>query len=176
MTNNRMFPLKLRIDLKERRNVAAVTQEVFQEEAKDEIWLWHLRFGHFNFRGPNLLHIKGMVKGLPLIKKLDNLHEGCILGKQHRESFPAGKSIREKTPLEIVHLDLCGPMQIPSLAGNKYVSTFIDDYTRKTWVYFLKQKSEVFEQFYHFKAHVEKQSVHYIKVLRIDRGGEYISK
>ena len=54
--------------------------------------------------------------------------------------------------------------------------TFIDDYTRKTWVYFLKLKSEVLEKFCHFKALVEKQSGKHIKVLRTDRGGEYISK
>ena len=101
-----------------------------------------------------------MVKGLPLIEKLDSLCEGCILGKQQRESFPAGKSIREKAPLEIVHSDLCGPMQTPSLAGNKYVLTFIDDYTRKTWVYFLNQKSEVFEKFCHFKTLIQKQCGH----------------
>eukprot|EP00253_Pinus_taeda_P014808 PITA_14808 len=152
MTSNRMFPLKLRVDLKEGRTIAAegrtiaaVTQEVFQEQVKDENWLWHLRFGHLNFGGLNLLHKKGMVRGLPLIEKPDSLCEGCILGKQHKESFPAGKSIRAKAPLEIVHSDVCGPMQVPSLGGNRYVLTFIDDYTRKTWVYMLKQKSEVFE-------------------------------
>ena len=54
--------------------------------------------------------------------------------------------------------------------------TLIDDYTRNTWVYFLNQKSEVFEKFCHFKTLVEKKSGHYIKVLRTDGGGEYISK
>eukprot|EP00253_Pinus_taeda_P012844 PITA_12844 len=67
-------------------------------------------------------------------------------------------------------------MRIPSFARNQYVLTFIDDYTRKTWVYMLKQKSEVFEKFHHFKTLFEKQCGHYIKVLRTDRGGEYIYK
>ena len=147
-----MFPLKLRSDLKEEgaqtqlslnskkdeRNVTTVTQENIQTKIKDENWFWHLRFGHLNFGGLNFLYRKFMVKGFPLIEKLDSLCEGCILGKQHRESFPAGKSIREKAPLEIVHSYLHGPMQTPSLAGSHYVLTFIDDYTRKTWVYFLK--------------------------------------
>ena len=103
MTNNRMFSLKLRADLKEGRIIAAVTQEVFQEQVKDENWLWHLRFGHISFGGLNLLHRKGMIKGLPLIENPDSLCEGCILGKQHRESFLVGKSIRAKAPLEIFH-------------------------------------------------------------------------
>ena len=54
--------------------------------------------------------------------------------------------------------------------------TFIDDYTRKTWVYFLKYKSEVFEKCFHFKALIENQCGQHIKALRTDRGGEYMSK
>jgi len=117
-----------------------------------------------------------MVRGLPLIEKPYSVCEGCILGKQHRESFPSGKSIRAKAPLEIVHSDLCGPMQTPSFAGNHYILTFIDDFTRKNWVYFLKNKSEVFERFCNSKALVENQSGLHIKVLRNDKGDKYISK
>eukprot|EP00253_Pinus_taeda_P002234 PITA_02234 len=135
MTRNRMFPLRIRADLKNKNELAAVTQEAFQSVPKDENWLWHLRFGHLNFGGLNLLRRKGMVKGLPLIEKPDSLCEGCILGNNI-----------EKFSL------------------------------RKTWVYFLKNKSEVFEKFRNFKALVENQSGLHIKVLRTDRGGEYISK
>eukprot|EP00253_Pinus_taeda_P026414 PITA_26414 len=155
MTRNKMFPLRIMADLKNKNEIAAVTQEAFQSVPKDENWLWHLSFGHLNFGGLNLLSRKGMVKGLPLIEKPDSLCEGCILGKQHRESFPSGKSIRTKAPLEIIHSDLCGPMQAASLAGNQYFLTFIDDFTGKTWLYFLKNKSEVFEKFKNFKALVE---------------------
>eukprot|EP00253_Pinus_taeda_P025753 PITA_25753 len=105
MTRNRMFPLRIRADLKNKEVIATVTQEAFQIVPKDENWLWHLRFGHLNFGGLNLLSRKGMVRGLPLIEKPDSLCEGCILGKQHKESFPSGKSIRAKAPLEIVHSD-----------------------------------------------------------------------
>lgn len=66
-------------------------------------------------------------------------------------------------------------MHTRSIGGNQYLLTFIYDYTKKTWVYLLKQKSEVFECFHKYKALVEKQSGHYIKFLRINRGGEYIS-
>eukprot|EP00253_Pinus_taeda_P003326 PITA_03326 len=158
MTRNRMFPLRMKFDLKNGEEIAAVTQEAFQSEPKDENWLWHLRFGHLSFGGLNLLNRKGMVRGLPLIEKPDSLCEGCILGKQHRESFPSGKRISAKSPLEIVHSDLYGPMQTPSLASSHYILTFIDDFTRKRWVYFLKNKSEVFERFFNFKALVENQS------------------
>ena len=76
MKRNRMFPLKMRVDLKKGDAIATVTQETYQREAKDENWLWHLRFGHLNFGGLNLLHMKEMVKGLPLIEKTDSLCEG----------------------------------------------------------------------------------------------------
>ena len=151
------------------------TQTALQSIVLDESWLWHFRYGHLNFGGLKLLHMKKMVKGLPLIEKPERICEGCILGKQHRESFPISKSHRARAPLEIVHSDICGQMQTPSIGGSSYFLTFIDDFTRKTWVYFLKHKSDAFVYFQQFKALVEKQSGHYIKVLRTDRGGEYIS-
>eukprot|EP00253_Pinus_taeda_P022387 PITA_22387 len=101
MTRNRMFPLRIKVDLKDGVKIAAVTQEAFQTKPKDENWLWHLRFGHLNFGGLNVLNRKGMVIGLPLVEKPDSLCEGCILGKQHRESFPSGKSIRAKHPSKL---------------------------------------------------------------------------
>ena len=57
------------------RKYASLTQVNFQVEAEDENWIWHLRFGHLNFGGLNLLHRKGMVKGLPLLEKLDSICE-----------------------------------------------------------------------------------------------------
>ena len=58
MTRNRMFPLRMKADLQNKEQIAAVTQEAFQSEPKDENCLWHLRFGHLNFGGLNLLNIK----------------------------------------------------------------------------------------------------------------------
>ena len=66
-------------------------------------------------------------------------------------------------------------MKTPSLVGSTYFLTFIDDFSRKTWVYFLKNKSETFSKFKEFRGFVEKQSGLPIKVLRSDRGGEYKS-
>jgi hypothetical protein len=87
-----------------------------------------------------LLHRKDMVKGFLLIEKPERICEGCIFGKQHKESFPVGKSYRARDPLEIVHSDICGPMQTTSIGGSTYFLTFIDNLLRKTWIYFLKHK------------------------------------
>ncbi|KAK2990141.1 hypothetical protein RJ640_007543 [Escallonia rubra] len=117
-----------------------------------------------------------MVNGLPSIVQPDQLCEGCLVGKQHRHSFPKESISRAKAPLELIHTDVCGPIDLTSLGKNKYFLLFIDDYSRKTWVYFLKQKSEVFSTFKRFKALVEQQNGYQIKAMRSDRGGEFISK
>ncbi|PHT36714.1 hypothetical protein CQW23_24414 [Capsicum baccatum] len=140
---------------------------------KDDSWLWHLRYGHLGFSGLKLLAKENMVNGLPKINPPDHLCEACIKGKQHRQSFEVGKSRRARKPLEIVHSDLAGPFDIPSLGGNRYYLTFIDDFSRRSWVYILKEKSETLDKFKEFKAMVEKQSGYYVKILRSDRGGEY---
>jgi transposase InsO family protein len=74
-----------------------------------------------------------------------------------------------------VHSDLCGPLPAVSFSVFKYFLTFIDDYSRRTWVYFLKLKSEVFDMFLAYKALVEKQFGHHILKLRFDNGGEYVN-
>jgi hypothetical protein len=153
-------------------NVAKCLKACFEEES----WLWHLRLGHLNFGGLKELSIKKMVNGLPSINQPDQLCEGCLVGKQHRESFPKESMSRAKQPLELIHSDICGPIEPASLGENRYFLLFIDDYSRKTWVYFLKQKSEALSTFKRFKVLVEKQSEFKIKSMRSDRGGEFTSK
>ena len=143
---------------------------------KDSSWMWHLRLGHLNFGGLRLLAKKNMVKGLPFVQHLDQFCEGCIFGKHSRRSFPQESFSRAKEPLELVHTDLCGPIKPSSFGNNNYFLLFIDDFSRKTWVYFVKEKSEVFGVFKRFKAFVERESGYYIKALRSDRGGEFTSK
>ncbi len=84
--------------------------------------------------------------------------------------------MRATKPLEIVHSDVCGPMKTTSLGGARYFVMYIDDFSRKVWVYLLKSKGECLEKFNEFKALVETQSEHNIKVFRSNNGGEYISK
>jgi len=77
--------------------------------------------------------------------------------------------------LELVHSDVCGPMPSTSLSEYVYYVSFIDDYSRKTWVYFLKSKDEILGKFKEFKALVENLSERKINILRSDNGGEYTS-
>jgi hypothetical protein len=88
-----------------------------------------------------------------------------------QEKFEKGKAWRASSPLDLVHSDLMGPFPHPSIRKEKYVLTFIDDWSRYTWVYFLRKKYEVFEHLKDFKAHAEKQSGKMIKILCTDNGG-----
>ena len=97
------------------------------------------------------------------------------MGKQHRKSFQKGMSWRASVFLELIHTNICGPMKTPSLESQRYFLIFIDDFSRMTWVYFLKEKSEAFTTFKKFKALVEKQKSFSIKTIHSDRGGEYTS-
>ena len=142
---------------------------------KDTSWQWHLRFGHLSFDGLKLLSQNEMVKGLSSIDHLEQLCEGCLLGKQHR-SFPKKASSWGSKPLQLVHTDVYGPIMLTSLGKNKYFLIFVDDFSRKTWIYFLKEKFKVFSAFKKFKVLVEKQSGYQVKVVRFDRGGELMSK
>ncbi|PRQ55909.1 putative RNA-directed DNA polymerase [Rosa chinensis] len=169
MTSNRLFPIIIQDD-------GPSLQTCFSAKVKDLAWLWHFRYGHLNFNGLQTLRQKSMVTGLPHIVSPSQVCEDCIVGKQHRDHFPRGNAWRALNPLELVHSDICEPINPTSNGGKRYFITFIDDYSRKTWVYFLQKKSEAFVAFKSFKALVENEVGRTIKVLQTDRGGEFNSK
>lgn len=131
--------------------------------------LWHRRFGHLHFKA--LPDIQKMVRGMPIINSQHNgICKGCMLGKNAKKSFPRSFT-RSKEILELIHSDVCGPMSSPSLNGYLYYVIFIDDYSRKTWIYFLKTKGETLGKFQEYKALVEKQTGKNIRALRTDNEG-----
>jgi hypothetical protein len=143
---------------------------------EDESWLWHKRMGHLRFDNLIKASKKGVVKDMPkVIKPSDPVCKHCQLGKKTRVRFKTKEHSTSK-PLEIVHTDLCGPSRTRIIQGEHYFMLIIDDYTRMTWVYFLKEKYEAFEKFKAFKTYVENETDLKIKCLRSDNGGEFTSK
>jgi transposase InsO family protein len=116
-----------------------------------------------------------MVVGLPKVFPPEGVYKGCVLGKHHQAPFDSGKVWRAQNLLELVHNDVCC-INLPSLAGARYILTFIDDLSHFTWVYFLKNKNLVFEKFKEFRAFAEKQCGQPIKCLRSENGGEYVNR
>ena len=96
-------------------------------------------------------------------------------GKNVRKAFPNNES-KAKGILEIVHSNVCGPMSFNSLSGYVYYVSFIDDFSCKTWIYFLKSKDEVFSKFNEIKALVENHTEKKIKTLRSNNGREFTSE
>lgn len=150
-------------------------ERCLQVDVANKEELWHHRYGHLSYKGILTLRNKEMVTGLPDIGQVQITCETCVKGKHHRTSFPKGSKWRATGKLELIHSDLCGPITPPSNSQKRYLISFIDDFSRKTWIYFVTEKSEAFHMFKEFKAFVEKQSGSFIKCLRIDRGGEYNS-
>jgi hypothetical protein len=112
---------------------------------KDESWLWHKRMGHMHFDNLVQINKKEVVTKMPEISKPTNT---MCKHYQHRKQTRADFKTKEYSttkPLEIVHIDLCGPMRTKGLNGEQYFMLLIDDYTRMIGVCFLKKKSKVFE-------------------------------
>ena len=110
-----------------------------------------------------------------MLKAPSKLCSDCMVGKQHREAIPKKSLWRASQCLQLVHADICGPIKPKSHSNKRYLINFIDDYSRKTWVYFLSEKSETFSVFKKFKAFVERESGNFIRCLHTDRGGEFTS-
>ena len=116
-----------------------------------------------------------MVTSLPDMQvEHDGVFKGCTLGKNSKGIFSSSEN-KSKGILEIIHSYVCGKMMVPSWGNLMYYVIFIDDYSRKTWIYFLKAKDEVFNEFQELKALVENLFGRKIKILRPDNGGEYKS-
>jgi hypothetical protein len=117
-----------------------------------KIMLWH-----------EIRHDKGMVEGMYNITLDFDLCEHCIYGKHNRVIF-SSSATRAKGILELIHSDVFGVVPIPSLARSMYYVSFIDNFSRNTWIYFLRNKSKVFDKFKEFKSLVENQTGKKIKV------------
>ena len=148
-------------------------------QGSSKVDLWHRRLAHVNIN--QLCQLMGNAKGVDIpLRNTQSFCEACVQGKMHRSPHKSlikikSKKIKSKKKLQLVHTDVCGPMQNHSFGGSRYFITFIDDYSRCCKVYFLKRKSEALEKFKEFKVAVENESGMKIRSMRADRGGEYLS-
>ncbi|CAH9111291.1 unnamed protein product [Cuscuta europaea] len=134
--------------------------------------LWLKRLGHMSEKGMSLLLKRNVLPGVHDIHLKKCSH--CLAGKQNRVSFNSHPPSRKENILDLVHSDVCGPMKTRTLGGCSYFVTFIDDHSKKVWVYILKSKDQVFEVFKQFHASFERQTGKKLKCIRKDNGGEYI--
>lgn len=139
--------------------------------------VWHRRMGHLNAQSLSKLQA-GEATGIRFKNRAEMMDcKGCAEGKQAKLTISKQGS-RAKDVLEVVHTDICGPMEKASLAGSRYYLTFVDDKSRRIFIYFLKTKSaeEVLSKFKEFVTEAERQSGKQLKILRSDNGSEYTNK
>src|ERR1044072_4659695 len=115
---------------------------------EDEVKLWHKKLGHLNLKSMKKIISEDVVRGLPKLR----IEEGkvcgeCQIGKQTKKSHPKLQHQTTTKVLELLHMDLMGSMQVESLGGKKYAFVCVDDFSRFTWINFIREKSDTFEVF-----------------------------
>ncbi|GJS93728.1 putative ribonuclease H-like domain-containing protein [Tanacetum coccineum] len=147
---------------------------LYANATADESKLWHRRLGHVNFKNINKL-VKGhLVRGLPS-KVFVNDHTcvACKKGKQHKASCKAKLERIIRKPLELLHMDLFGPVSVESINKKRYCLVVTDDFSRFSWVFFLATKDETSEILCKFIIGLENQLNHNVKIIRCDNGTEF---
>jgi transposase InsO family protein len=144
-------------------------------KSNDPAWLWHTRYGHLNFRALRELGLKKMAEGIPVIDRVEQICDGCLIGKQHRTPFPRATSYRAQRGLELVHADLCGQISPPTPGGKQYFLLMVDDFSRFMWIELLTTKDQALSYIKKVKASAENEIGGKLKALRTDRGGEFNS-
>ena len=152
--------------------------------------LWHNRLGHASYKVPIFMKNHHKVLGLLHLPSKLPFCMACHTRKLCRNSKPRQPTVKPsgkapitlqkeergtKSPLELVHTDICRPLSTTSLSGSRYILTITDDFSCFTWLYFLKLKSEILSKFCHFKAIIELHGNRRLKTIRSDRGGEFTS-
>ena len=171
--------------------------EVQEVSLLASISVWHERMAHISPTTIQEMARHDIVNGLKISNHSIMPCSGCLMGKGHRAPISKVRNSKSSSLLQLVHSDVVGPLQIRTLGGSQYLITFIDDYSKWTVAYLMKQKSEAFERFKEFKAMAEKHcsskliELHLhtnrealsqgmdcesnLKALRSDNGGEYLS-
>nr|GEZ32895.1 retrovirus-related Pol polyprotein from transposon TNT 1-94 [Tanacetum cinerariifolium] len=142
-----------------------------------QAWLWHRRLSYLNFDYINLLSKKDIVIGLPKLKYVkDQLCSSYELSKAKRSFFNSKAVPSSKGRLNLLHMDLCGPMRIASINGKKYIMVIVDGYSRYTWTFFLRSKDETPEVLKDFLMMIQRNLQAPVITLRTDRGTEFLNK
>ncbi|GJR47363.1 retrovirus-related pol polyprotein from transposon TNT 1-94 [Tanacetum coccineum] len=150
---------------------------LLSKASKNKSWLWHRRLNHLNFGTINDLARKDLVRGLPRLKfEKDHLCSACQLGKSKKHTH---KPKTENTNLEVLntlHMDLCGPMRVQTINGKKYILVIVDDYSRFTWVKFLRSKDETLEVVIKFLKQIQVGLNKTVRNICTDNGTEFVNK
>ncbi|KAK2363076.1 hypothetical protein QL285_088090 [Trifolium repens] len=141
---------------------------------EEEVKLWHQRLGHLNLKGMKKIVSKEAIRGLPKLKIVEGSICGeCQVGKQVHMSHPMLQHQVTSRVLELLHMDLMGPMQVESIGGKRYAFVVVDDFSRFTWVSFIREKSDTFDAFKELCLRLQREKDSGIVRIRSDHGKEF---
>ncbi|KAJ9552993.1 LOW QUALITY PROTEIN: hypothetical protein OSB04_017038 [Centaurea solstitialis] len=139
----------------------------------EEAWLWHTWFCHLNFHTLEKLVRLKLIKGLPEMKfEKDHLCSACEMGKLKRSSYKTKSDPSFDQPLQMLHVDLFGPIAVQSLNGKKYILVLVDEFSRFTWVEFVRKKSQVPMLLINLLKRLQVLHGMQVRVIRSDNGTE----
>ncbi|GFU97841.1 retrovirus-related Pol polyprotein from transposon TNT 1-94 [Trichonephila clavipes] len=158
-------------------NQKKVVSNVTAKTKNGSIEIWHQRFCRVNNDYLVKTSKNDSVRGLPRLTDNGKTHcIPCKLANSKRVSFKKTGAVRSKRPLELLHMDLCGPMPTERQGGNKYFLSIIDDYSRKVTVFPIRNKSDVFHTFIRFQKRAERFLSKKVIAVRTDGGLEFCNK
>nr|GFA67195.1 retrovirus-related Pol polyprotein from transposon TNT 1-94 [Tanacetum cinerariifolium] len=150
---------------------------LLSKASKTKSWLWHRRLSHLNFGAINHLARQGLVRGLPKLEfEKDHLCSACAMGKSTRKAHKPKSEDTNQEKLYLLHMDLCGPMRVESINGKKYILVIVDDYSRFTWVKFLRSKDETLDFIIMFLKMIQVRLKVPVRRIRTDNGTEFVNQ
>lgn len=174
LTSNRGTNLYA-IDINQMASTSPICLMTRATETKS--WLWHRRLSHLNFDTINKLAKDNIVTGLPKFKYTkEHLCPSCEQGKSKRASYKPKTVPSSEARLHMLHMDLCGPMRVESINGKKYILVIVDDYSRYTWVKFLRSKDEAPGTIITFLKHIQVLLQAPVRIVRTDNGTEFTNQ
>ncbi|GJU47114.1 retrovirus-related pol polyprotein from transposon TNT 1-94 [Tanacetum coccineum] len=150
---------------------------LLSKASKTKSWLWHRRLSHLNFGAINHLARHGLVRGLPKLKfEKDHLCSACVMGKSKKKPYKPKSEDTNQEKLYLLHMDLCGPMRVASVNGKKYILVIVNDYSRFTWVKFLRSKDKAPDFIIKFHKMIQLRLKVPVRCIRTDNGTEFVNQ
>ncbi|GKB47090.1 retrovirus-related pol polyprotein from transposon TNT 1-94 [Tanacetum coccineum] len=150
---------------------------LLSKASKNKSCLWHRCLNHLNFDTINDLARKDLVRGLPgLTFEKYHLCSACQLRKSKKHTHTPKTENTNLEVLNTLHMDLCGPMQVKTINGKKYILVIVDDYSRFTWVNFLRSKDETPEFVIKFLKQIQVCLNKTVRYILTDNGTEFVNQ
>ncbi|GJS42623.1 retrovirus-related pol polyprotein from transposon TNT 1-94 [Tanacetum coccineum] len=148
---------------------------LLSKASKTKSWLWHRRLSHLNFL--NKLAKDGIARGIPRLKfRKDHMCSACALGKSKKSSHQPKAKDTNQDKIYLLHMDLCGPMRVASINEKRYILVIVDDYSRFTWVRFLRTKDEPPEAIIKCIKNIQVRLNNTVRNVRTDNGTEFVNQ